>query len=70
MERLSPFCRCVAPDRPGFGRSARPADFDFTVAGYAKHLGGILHKLNISKAHLVLHDFGGPWGLVVSHGVV
>lgn len=23
----------------------------------------MLHKLNISKAHLVLHDFGGPWGL-------
>jgi pimeloyl-ACP methyl ester carboxylesterase len=63
MERIAPICRCVAPDMPGFGRSARPDDFDYTVAGYANHLGGVLHKLNVSKAHLVLHDFGGSWGL-------
>ena len=63
MERVAPFSRCVAPDMPGFGRSARPPNFDYTVAGYANHLGGVLDKLNISKAHLVLHDFGGPWGL-------
>jgi pimeloyl-ACP methyl ester carboxylesterase len=63
MERVAPFCRCIAPDMPGFGRSARPEDFDYTVVGYANHLSGVLHKLNISKVHLVLHDFGGAWGL-------
>ena len=63
MGKLAPFARCVAPDMPGFGQSARPEDFDYTVAGYANHLGSVLQKLNITKAHLVLHDFGGPWGL-------
>ena len=63
MERAGAFCRCVAPDMPGFGRSDRPEAFDYTVAGYARHLGGLLTVLQIRKAHLVLHDFGGPWGL-------
>jgi pimeloyl-ACP methyl ester carboxylesterase len=63
MERVAPFCRCVAPDMPGFGRSARPDDFEYTVAGYANHLGAVLKKLGVARAHLVLHDFGGPWGL-------
>ncbi len=63
MEQVAPFARCVAPDMPGFGQSARPKDFDYTVAGYANHLGGVLQKLNVARAHLVLHDFGGPWGL-------
>jgi pimeloyl-ACP methyl ester carboxylesterase len=63
MEQVAPFARCVAPDMPGFGLSARSDDFDYTVAGYANHLGGVLQKLNVAKAHLVLHDFGGPWGL-------
>jgi len=63
MEQAAPFCRCVAPDMPGFGRSARPADFDYTLAGYASHLGALLRKLRIARAHLVLHDFGGLWGL-------
>jgi len=68
MERVAPFCRCIAPDMPGFGQSARPDDFDYTVAGYANHLGGVLNKLGVAKAHLVLHDFGGPWGLVWALG--
>ncbi|MDR3448657.1 MAG: alpha/beta hydrolase [Alphaproteobacteria bacterium] len=63
MERAATFCRCVAPDMPGFGQSARPEYFDYTVAGYADHLGALLTKLHIQKVHLVLHDFGGPWGL-------
>jgi pimeloyl-ACP methyl ester carboxylesterase len=49
---------------PGFGQAEKPkASFDYTVAGYAAHLGGVLDELGIRTAHLVLHDFGGPWGL-------
>jgi pimeloyl-ACP methyl ester carboxylesterase len=33
------------------------------VPGYAAHLGRCLEALGITRAHLVLHDFGGPWGL-------
>jgi pimeloyl-ACP methyl ester carboxylesterase len=48
---------------PGFGRADKPAGFDYTVPGYARHLGGVLDALGVRRAHLVLHDFGGPWGL-------
>ncbi|HZE02851.1 MAG TPA: alpha/beta fold hydrolase, partial [Pseudonocardiaceae bacterium] len=36
---------------------------DYTVDGYARHLGRIIDQLGINRVHLVLHDFGGPWGL-------
>ncbi len=42
---------------------SKPKDFDHTVDGYARHLGGILDQLGVQRAHLVLHDFGGSWGL-------
>lgn len=63
LARVGPFARGLALDMPGFGRAAKPADFDYTVAGYARHLGGALDALGVGRAHLVLHDFGGPWGL-------
>jgi pimeloyl-ACP methyl ester carboxylesterase len=33
------------------------------VDGYAAHLTGALDQLGVRRVHLVLHDFGGPWGL-------
>ena len=63
LARVGPFARAIALDMPGFGRADKPAAFDYTVAGYARHLGGALDDLGIRRAHLVLHDFGGPWGL-------
>lgn len=62
-ERISEFSRTIAPDMPGFGRADRPREFEYTVGGYARHLTGLLAKLGVRRAHLVLHDFGGPWGL-------
>src|SRR5512133_665798 len=55
--------RVVALDMPGFGRADRPRTFEYTVQGYARHLSGALDALGIHRAHLVLHDFGGAWGL-------
>jgi len=63
LERVGEFSRCLAPDMPGFGQADRPEEFNYTVTGYARHLGGLLTKLQVQRAHLVLHDFGGPWGL-------
>jgi pimeloyl-ACP methyl ester carboxylesterase len=48
---------------PGFGQAGKPAGFHYTVEGYAAHLGKILAHLGIDRAHLVAHDFGGPWAL-------
>jgi len=63
LPRVGAFARAVAPDMPGYGKADRPKDFDYTVAGYGRHLAGLLDALGITRAHLVLHDFGGPWGL-------
>ncbi|HSK91861.1 MAG TPA: alpha/beta hydrolase [Euzebyales bacterium] len=57
------FARAVAFDLPGYGGADKPADFPYTVEGYARHLGRMLDHLGIRRAHLVLHDFGAPWGL-------
>ncbi|HEX5634882.1 MAG TPA: alpha/beta hydrolase [Gemmatimonadales bacterium] len=61
---VADFARVVAPDMPGFGRADKPASFPYTVDGYAGHLGAVLDAVGVERAHLVLHDFGGPWGLV------
>lgn len=63
LGRVGQLARAVAPDMPGFGQADKPKDFDYTVEGYARHLDGILNHLRVRRAHLVLHDFGGPWGL-------
>lgn len=62
------FARAVAFDMPGFGRADKPADFPYTVEGYAAYLDGALNQLGVDEAHLVLHDFGGPWGLAWASG--
>ena len=63
LTRVAPFARAVALDMPGFGHAERPRDFSYTVEGYARFLGSALDQLGVERAHLVLHDFGGPWGL-------
>jgi pimeloyl-ACP methyl ester carboxylesterase len=63
MVRTGEFARCVALDMPGFGQADRPRDFAVPVEGFARFLGSALSQLGVERAHLVLHDFGGPWGL-------
>lgn len=63
LSQMGAFGRALAPDMPGFGKADRPKDFDYTVEGYARHLDGVLTHMGVRRAHLVLHDFGGPWGL-------
>lgn len=63
MAQVAPFSRALAVDMPGFGQADKPANFDYTVAGYAEHLDRMLKAEGIRRVHLVLHDFGGPWGL-------
>lgn len=63
VDRIGAFARVVAPDLPGFAGADKPRRFDYSPAGYARHLGGVLDELGVRRAHLVLHDFGGAWGL-------
>jgi pimeloyl-ACP methyl ester carboxylesterase len=55
--------RAVAFDMPGFGRADKPRSFDYRVSAYGDFLQGALTELGIERVHLVLHDFGGPFGL-------
>ena len=61
--RCCQFGRALAMDMPGFGTADKPEDFDYSVPGYARHLGKLLAERGVRRAHLVMHDFGGPWGL-------
>jgi flavin-dependent dehydrogenase/pimeloyl-ACP methyl ester carboxylesterase len=63
LTRVAPLGRALALDMPGFGHADKPEDFDYTVPGYARFLDHALGELGVRRAHLVLHDFGGPWGL-------
>jgi pimeloyl-ACP methyl ester carboxylesterase len=56
--------RAVAPDMPDFGETPAPAGFGHDVMAYATFLDHVLRELGVERAHLVLHDFGGPFGLV------
>ena len=63
LSRVAPFARALALDMPGFGHADKPPDFTYTVEGYGRFLQAALAQLQVQHAHLVLHDFGGPWGL-------
>ncbi|MET0388483.1 MAG: alpha/beta hydrolase [Polyangiales bacterium] len=60
---VAQFARVVAMDLPGYGRAEHPHHFDFTVEGYARFLGELLERIGVERVHLVLHDFGGGFGL-------
>jgi pimeloyl-ACP methyl ester carboxylesterase len=60
---VGPLSRGVAIDLPDFGETVAPQGFEHTVPGYAAFLGEALEQLRVTRAHLVLHDFGGPIGL-------
>jgi pimeloyl-ACP methyl ester carboxylesterase len=55
--------RAVAFDLPDFGETVAPSGFEHDVPGYASFVDAALAELGIERAHLVLHDFGGPIGL-------
>jgi pimeloyl-ACP methyl ester carboxylesterase len=48
----------VAPDLPGFGRSAKPGDFDYSIRGYDRFLEAFVDQLGLDRFSLVLHDWG------------
>jgi pimeloyl-ACP methyl ester carboxylesterase len=47
-----------APDLPGFGRSGKPGDFDYSIDGYAAFLEAFLDRLGVDRYRLAVHDWG------------
>ncbi len=56
--------RAVALDMPGFGKARAPQGFEFHADSYARFLEAARRQLGIERVHLVVHDFGGPFGLL------
>ncbi len=48
----------LAPDLPGFGRSGKPGNFDYTIEGYADFLEAYLDLVDVERVRLVMHDWG------------
>jgi pimeloyl-ACP methyl ester carboxylesterase len=48
----------LAPDLPGFGRSGKPGNFDYTIEGYADFIERFLDHLGVEQVSLVVHDWG------------
>jgi pimeloyl-ACP methyl ester carboxylesterase len=49
----------VAPDLPGFGRSAKRGDLDYSIEGYADWLERFCELAELDRMRLVMHDWGG-----------
>jgi pimeloyl-ACP methyl ester carboxylesterase len=48
----------IAPDLPGFGRSGKRGDGDYTMDGYDAFLERFLAHLGVQRVRLVVHDWG------------
>jgi pimeloyl-ACP methyl ester carboxylesterase len=64
LEAVGALARAVALDMPGFGQADKPREYPYQVSSYAEFLHGALRELGIERVHLVVHDFGGPFGLL------
>lgn len=49
----------VAPDLPGFGQSAKPAYFDYSIGGYDRFIEAFAGAIGLERLTLVTHDWGG-----------
>jgi pimeloyl-ACP methyl ester carboxylesterase len=56
--------RALAFDLADFGESVAPSGFEHSAPGYAAFVDEVLTELGVERVDLVLHDFGGPIGLV------
>jgi pimeloyl-ACP methyl ester carboxylesterase len=54
LERTGGF----APDLPGFGRSAKPASFDYSIPGYDRWIEAYADHVGLDRFSLVMHDWG------------
>jgi pimeloyl-ACP methyl ester carboxylesterase len=50
----------IAPDLPGFGRSGKPAEWDYGAEGFAAFLERFLDWRGIERVRVVAHDWGSP----------
>jgi pimeloyl-ACP methyl ester carboxylesterase len=56
---LTPHCRVVCPDLPGFGENDRSMDRDYGMQAQARRLSEFLDALGIERCHLAGNSMGG-----------
>lgn len=67
IKTLSPQCRCIAYDLPGFGFSDHPPGYGYTPQEHARWVEALLlEHLKLDKFVLVMQDWGGPIGLSIA----
>lgn len=59
-------CRGIAFDLPGLGFADRPPHLDYSWTGLADWAGELVGALELDAVHLVIHDIGGPVGLLLA----
>ena len=53
----------IAVDLPGFGRSGKRGDLDYSLAGHVRFLDRLLDVLELDRIRLCVHDWGAAVGL-------
>jgi pimeloyl-ACP methyl ester carboxylesterase len=53
----------IAVDLPGFGRSGKRGDLDYSLAGHVRFLDRLLDALELDRVRLCMHDWGAAVGL-------
>jgi pimeloyl-ACP methyl ester carboxylesterase len=56
----------IAPDLPGFGRSAKAGNLDYTLDGYESFLQSLLETVGVEQVKLVSHGWGAAIALAFS----
>ncbi|MGH8454189.1 MAG: alpha/beta fold hydrolase [Nevskiales bacterium] len=50
--------RLIAPDMIGFGFSAKPRDYPYSILDQADLYEGLLESLGVKQVHVLAHDYG------------
>lgn len=66
MPVMAEQARVIAPDMAGFGFSARPQGYDYSMDNWVAQAVGLLDALDIHKADLVGNSFGGALALALA----
>jgi pimeloyl-ACP methyl ester carboxylesterase len=53
----------IAVDLPGFGRSGKRGDLDYSLAGHVAFVDRLLDRLELERVRLCAHDWGAAVGL-------
>ncbi|WP_428542764.1 alpha/beta fold hydrolase [Profundibacter sp.] len=55
--------RCIAPDMVGFGYTAAPEGFEYSMENWVAHLRGLVEALDLGPVSILGNSFGGALAL-------